>query len=121
MDQALNTRLEPRLVFRKDFTTERAFRQVEAGDLALRLAQSDDALQAPHEPHVELGAGARPEQVPQFGEHEIVAGVDAKRGVRLVEDFVELLLDLGRRALQMRREPRIDPLAGSKGAALRGP
>jgi hypothetical protein len=115
MDQALNARLEPRLVFRKDFTPERAFRKMEAGDFALRLAQRDDALEASHEPHVELGARRPcPEQVPQFGEHEIVAGVNAERGVRLVEDFAELLFDFGRGALQMRGEPRVDPLADPK-------
>jgi hypothetical protein len=82
---------------------------MEAGHFALRLAQRDHALEAPHEPHIELRAGPGPEQVPQFGEHQVVAGVNAERGVRLVEDFAELLLDLGRGALQMRRQPGVDP------------
>jgi hypothetical protein len=103
MDQALNARLEPGFVFRENLVPQRVFREVEAGDLALRLAQRDDALEAAHEPDVELGPRPGPQQVPQFGQHQIVAGVNAERGVRLVENLAELLFDLGCGALQMRR------------------
>ena len=91
--------------------SERAFRQMEARDLALRLAQRDHAFEAADEAHVELRPRPRAQQVPQFGEHEVVARIDAEGRVRLVEDGAELLLDLGRGAFEVRREPRIDPLA----------
>ena len=111
MDDALRARLEPRLILAKDFAAERAFGNVEASQLATILAQRHNAFEAADETHIELRPGPRAEEFAQLRKHQVVARKHGQRRIGLIEDFAELLLDLGGGALQMRRQPRVDALA----------
>src|SRR5262245_18270167 len=84
---------------------------MEASELAAALAERDHAVEAADEADIELRSRPDTQEFAQLRKHEIVACEHRQRRVRLVEDFVELLLDLRGRAFQMRRQPRVDALA----------
>ncbi len=84
---------------------------VKPGHLAARLAQRHDTIEAADKADIQFRAVAGAQQVPQFRQNEVVAGINRDRRLRLVQQAAELLLDLRGRTFEMRRQSRLDPFA----------
>ena len=110
MDQALNARLQPGFVFGKILLPSGSSGRWKPAISHCDLHSAMTLSRLPTNRTSSLGPDpVRNRSLNSASTRSWLA--NAEGGMRLVEDFAELLFDLGGGALQMRRQPGVDPFA----------
>ncbi len=111
LDQAMGLGANPRGKARQHFPLEFADRHVEAGNVAGTLRKCCNRLKAAAVLQV-VAHLVRLQEVMQRRHREAMAGVQAQRGARLVDQFLQFDFQFRCQAFQRGGEPRGNALAG---------